>query len=61
MSAWHRDHPELVGTDADPWVRSPGYRRAVEQCRCGVCTPCEDRAEDARVALSTQQKGDGDA
>jgi hypothetical protein len=29
MSQWHRDNPELVGTDADPWMRHESYRRLV--------------------------------
>lgn len=28
MSGWHRDNPELVGTDADPWAIHESYRRA---------------------------------
>lgn len=30
MSAWHRQHPELAGTDADPWMHNPGHRKAFE-------------------------------
>lgn len=29
MSGWHREHPELVGTDADPWMQHESYRRHV--------------------------------
>lgn len=29
MSGWHREHPELVGTDADPWMMHESYRRHV--------------------------------
>ena len=28
MSGFHRDHPALVGTDADPWMAHESYRRA---------------------------------
>jgi hypothetical protein len=28
MSAWHREHPELVGTDADPWMANPTHAAA---------------------------------
>lgn len=28
MSGWHRDNPELVGTDADPWMMHPSYAAA---------------------------------
>jgi hypothetical protein len=31
MSGWHRDHPELAGTDSDPWMMHAGYRQAVAQ------------------------------
>jgi hypothetical protein len=27
MSQWHREHPELTGTDADPWMIHEDYRR----------------------------------
>lgn len=28
MSGWHRDNPELVGTDADPWMANPAHAAA---------------------------------
>lgn len=28
MSGWHRDHPELTGTDADPWMANPAHAAA---------------------------------
>lgn len=28
MSGWHRDNPELIGTDADPWMMHESYRKA---------------------------------
>lgn len=31
MSQWHREHPELAGTDADPWMQHDSYRKATEQ------------------------------
>lgn len=27
MSGWHRDNPELIGTDADPWMMHESYRK----------------------------------
>lgn len=33
MSGWHREHPELVGTDADPWSIHPGYQASVREAR----------------------------
>lgn len=29
MSQFHRERPELVGTDRDPWMRIEGYRKLV--------------------------------
>lgn len=29
MGEWHRENPELVGTDADPWMANPLHRRIV--------------------------------
>lgn len=29
MSSWHREHPELVGTDADPWMIHASYARTI--------------------------------
>jgi hypothetical protein len=34
MSSWHREHPELAGTDADPWMASPAHREAVREVEC---------------------------
>lgn len=31
MSAWHREHPELVGTDADPSMQNPGHAAAFRE------------------------------
>jgi predicted RNA-binding Zn-ribbon protein involved in translation (DUF1610 family) len=28
VSAWHREHPELTGTDADPWMANPAHAAA---------------------------------
>lgn len=28
MSEWHREHPELAGTWADPWMQHESYRKA---------------------------------
>lgn len=30
MSDWHRDNPDLCGTDADPWMRHASHRRIVQ-------------------------------
>jgi hypothetical protein len=29
MSSWHREHPELTGTGADPWMQHASYRTAL--------------------------------
>lgn len=31
MSGWHREHPELAGTDADPWMANPSHRAAAQE------------------------------
>lgn len=28
MSQWSHEHPELVGTDADPWMANPAHAAA---------------------------------
>jgi uncharacterized paraquat-inducible protein A len=33
MGEWHRDNPELTGTDADPWMSNPGYAAAAREVR----------------------------
>ena len=43
MSQWHREHPELAGTDADPWMQHEGYRKAAGY----ESTP--EQIEDARL------------
>lgn len=30
MGSFHRDFPELCGTDRDPWMSNPGHRRAAQ-------------------------------
>jgi hypothetical protein len=47
MSQWHRDNPELMGTDADPWMQHESYRKALpydlEQLRDDIRL-CSDAA-----------------
>lgn len=31
MSSWHREHPELAGTDADPWMANPAHAAAARE------------------------------
>lgn len=31
MSRWHRDHPDLIGTAADPSMATPGYATALRE------------------------------
>lgn len=26
MGEWHRDNPEMTGTEADPWTKPGAYR-----------------------------------
>lgn len=46
MSQWHRDHPELCGTDADPWMSVPVHRQAVDELRRMGMVFVEDDEED---------------
>jgi hypothetical protein len=44
MSQWHREHPELAGTDADPWMQHESYRKAtsyVKRLSGDYCRECE--------------------
>lgn len=58
MSQFHRDRPELAGTDQDPWMQHQSYRDAMRttehECpECGewrrfftvdgICTVCDAR------------------
>lgn len=43
MSRWHRENPELVGTDADPWTIHEDYRKALPHR--SVIRPSEDEPE----------------
>ncbi len=41
MSDFHRDFPELVGTDADPWMSNATYRRSLNfKGYPDACTNC---------------------
>lgn len=33
MGSWHRENPELAGTDADPWMANAAHRQAWEELR----------------------------
>jgi methionyl-tRNA synthetase len=44
VSSWHREHPELTGTDADPWMMHASYRDAMTYVKrlAGIyCRHCE--------------------
>lgn len=46
MSQFHRHNPELVGTDADPWMQHDAYYKLPQSTRrcfdCGVGSgPCQ--------------------
>lgn len=66
MSAWHRENPELVGTDADPWMANGRHAEAAlaatqvaagfsdawiaEQERLRLTFDCEACGEESTVA-----------
>lgn len=45
MSEWHRDNPEMVGTDADPHMAQSTYRTALEELRAADLVYVEDEDE----------------
>jgi hypothetical protein len=52
MSQWHRAHPELAGTAADPWMANEGHRQAHDELvRSGVIDPPEQEALAERDEL----------
>jgi hypothetical protein len=48
MSQWHNEHPELVGTDADPWMIHADYRAALHYVPDSVIWAAEEE-RDSRV------------
>lgn len=48
MSQWHREHPELAGTDSDPWMRNPSYAQAMRdaELECHECGKWRRGVED---------------
>jgi hypothetical protein len=48
MGEWHRENPDLVGTDADPWMQHDLHRQAYNELRrMGlVWRPEDDETED---------------
>lgn len=59
MSQWHREHPERIGSEDDPWMIHDSYRKAVltvdrECLECGrfgrnvspdgLCPRCQQAA-----------------
>jgi hypothetical protein len=56
MSSWHRENPELAGTDADPWMQNEGHRRAYEELRDMGLIFDEDRPFRSVVRLSEDDR-----
>lgn len=50
MSQWHNEHPDLVGTDADPWMIHEGYRAAVREARMDAWRSRDGRRLDDLIA-----------
>jgi predicted RNA-binding Zn-ribbon protein involved in translation (DUF1610 family) len=44
MGGWHREHPELAGTDADPWMANPGHAAATRYVSDAAIAEAEARA-----------------
>jgi hypothetical protein len=52
VSGWHRTHPDLAGTAADPWMSIPAHRQAHDELvRTGVIDPPEQEAQAERDEL----------
>lgn len=37
MGEWHREHPELAGTEADPWMANVGHAAAAREVTAMRC------------------------
>jgi hypothetical protein len=46
MSQWHNEHPDLVGTDADPWMIHEDYRKAVGAAERRILEPPDEPDEN---------------
>jgi hypothetical protein len=60
MSSWHNEHPELAGTDADPWMANPGYAAAAREVQMYQQFPNIDAMiarEEARVRIDEVEVG----
>lgn len=47
MGQFHREHPELIGTSADPWSQHESYRKAIAE----VERDCEGCGRYTRLSL----------
>jgi hypothetical protein len=60
MSQWHRENPELTGTDADPWMEVPGHAEAaleVRQARAGFSDAWIEEQERLRLTFDCDACG----
>ena len=64
MSQWHRDNPELMGTEADPWIQHESYRKALGHMEPGLDAgyDLEQVREDievlSRAALTPRERAE---
>ncbi len=59
MSQWHREHPELAGTDRDPWMQHASYRHAMSEVKAmsgDYCRVCEEFLESGERVVCADCK-----
>lgn len=53
MSQWHREHPELAGTEADVWMRRTAHAAAAREVTAMRCP------RSMETVLELEAGGDG--
>lgn len=60
MSGFHRHHPELIGTTADPWMNVRGYPEALREAEIRLRIPNIDEMIERAQRESTHVCTDRD-
>lgn len=47
MSQWHRDNPDLAGTEQDPWMRHEPHARAAREVTAMRCPATMEDVEES--------------
>ena len=56
MSQWHNDHPELAGTEADPWMSHPSHAAAAREVTAMRCRRTMLEVEELKTAASAAHR-----